>query len=44
MVKKFEKGIAGPKIASQHQSKKNHHKKEARKPMDEKVEYARSAY
>jgi hypothetical protein len=44
MVKKFEKGTTAPKASSQHKSKPNHHKKEERNPMDEKVKYARSAY
>jgi hypothetical protein len=44
MVKKLEKGTTAPKIACQHQSKQNHHNKEEKNPMDEKVEYARSAY
>jgi hypothetical protein len=44
MVKKLEKGKTASKIASQQQSKQVHHKKEEKNSMDEKVEYARSAY
>jgi hypothetical protein len=36
VVKKLEKGTTAPKVSSQHQSKKIHHKK------DEKIEYART--
>jgi hypothetical protein len=44
IVKKLEKGETAPKIASQYQKKSIHHKKEEKISMDEKVEYARSAY
>jgi hypothetical protein len=44
MVKKLEKGRTAPKVASQQQSKQVHHKKEERNLVDEKVEYAKSAY
>jgi hypothetical protein len=44
MVKKLEKGRTTPKIASQHQSKQIHHKKEYKSSMDEKIKYARIAY
>jgi hypothetical protein len=44
MVKKLEKGTTTPKIASQHQRKKIHHKNEQKNSMEEKVEYARIAY
>jgi hypothetical protein len=44
IVKKLEKGETAPKIASQHKKKSIHHKKEEKISMDEKVEYARSAY
>jgi hypothetical protein len=44
MVKKLEKERITPKITSQQQSKQFHHKKEEKNYMDEKVEYARSAY
>jgi hypothetical protein len=37
MVKKFEKGTTAPKASSQHKSKPNHHKKEERNPMDERL-------
>jgi hypothetical protein len=43
MVKKLEKGITAPKIASQHQCEQIHHKEE-KNTMDEKIEYAMSAY
>jgi hypothetical protein len=44
MVKKLEKVTIAPKLASQQQSKPVHHKKEEKNSMDEKIEYARSAY
>jgi hypothetical protein len=44
MVKKLEKRRTTPKIASQQQRKQVHHKKEEENLVDEKVEYARSAY
>jgi hypothetical protein len=44
MVNKLEKGRTAPKITSQQQRKQVHHKKEEMNLMDEKVEYARSAY
>jgi hypothetical protein len=44
MVKKLKKGSTAHKIASQHQSKQIHQKKEEKNSMDEMIEYARSAY
>jgi hypothetical protein len=44
IVKKLEKGRTAPKIVFQQQTKQVHHKKEENNLVDEKVEYARSAY
>jgi hypothetical protein len=44
MVKKLEKKISAPKVASQHQSKQSHHKKEEKTNIDEKIEYARNVF
>jgi hypothetical protein len=44
MVKKLEKGRTALKITSQQQRNQVHHKKEEKNLVDEKVEYARSAY
>jgi hypothetical protein len=44
MVNKLEKGRTMPKLASQHQKKPTHHKKEEITNIDEKIEYARSVF
>jgi hypothetical protein len=44
MVNKLEKGKIVPKVASQQSKKPIHHKKEERANIDEKIEYARSAF
>jgi hypothetical protein len=44
MVKKLEKGRTATMIASQQQKKQVHHKMEEKNLVDEKVQYARSAY
>jgi hypothetical protein len=44
MVKKLEKGRTASMVATQQKTKQVHHKKEEKNLVDEKVEYARSAY
>jgi hypothetical protein len=44
MVNKLQKGRITPKLATQHQMKPTHHKKEERANIIEKIEYARSVF
>jgi hypothetical protein len=44
MVNKLQKGRIAPKLATQHQMKPTHHKKEERANIIEKIEYARSVF
>jgi G3E family GTPase len=44
MVNKLEKGSIMPKLATQHQTMRTHHKKKERADIDKKIKYARSVF
>jgi hypothetical protein len=44
ILKNLEKRTTTPKVSSQHQSKRVHHKREDKNFSNEKIEYTRNAY